>query len=61
MDLRVGSLRELQTTLWGADIWDEMYEVAVFTGNKGDDPKNELKPKPLPPKARANAEKLSFP
>ena len=34
--LSTSSLRELQTGLWGASAWKEMYEAAVFTANKAD-------------------------
>ena len=45
--LGTGSLSELQTDIWGAEDWKEMYEVAVFTANKADTEAQGLMPKPL--------------
>ena len=36
MNPSAGSLHELRADLWGADVWKEMCEVAVFTTNKED-------------------------
>ena len=58
VNLRNGSLRELQTGLWGGRVWKEMYEVAVFTANKTDAVAQGLKLRLLSAEAKAIVDKL---
>ena len=42
MNPGAGSLRELQTGFWGADVWEDMYETDVHTASKKDAEKQKL-------------------
>ena len=45
----IDSLLELKTGLCGADVWKEMYEVAVFAASTMGTDARGLKPKPVSP------------
>ena len=57
VSLSTGSLRELQTDLWGAQAWGEIYEAAVFTANETNAAAHGLRPKPMSASARAIVDK----
>ena len=58
VNLSTGSLRELQTGLWGARAWEEMCEAAVFTANEAGAAAHGLKLKPLFASVRVIVDKL---
>ena len=55
VNLSTGSLRELQTGLWGGRAWEEMCEVDVFTANMAGASAHGLKLKPLSATAGASS------